>query len=180
MVRFEIFAPPMDVRLRTPPSIFPMRPPAASLFVLISVLVGNAYPSNLIVPLSNVLQISPMLPLFVEFPACALLSLYVTTFPIVRQAFVTSGAFFTVPSKLPFPDVNVIGIVPSLFVPSLSSKYVSANIGLVSSPSHSTERLLSIVACEEIPRNRVVFVFIAGVCPVIVPLKGDSVLPNPR
>ena len=165
----------MFVRLRIPPSIFPIRPPADPLPVLISVLVGNAYPSNLIVPFSNVLQISPLLSLLVELPACALLSLYVTTFPIVRQSFVASGAFFTVPSKLPFPDVNVIGIVPSL-----SSKYVSANIGLVPSPSHSTESLLFIAACEEIPRNKVVFVIIAGVCPVIVPLKGESALPNPR
>ena len=165
----------MDVRLRTPPSIFPIRPPAAPLPVLISVLVGNAYPSNLIVPLSNVLQISPMLSLLVELPACALLSLYVTTFPIVRQAFVPSDACLTVPSKLPFPNVNVIGIV-LLF----SSTYISANIGLVPSPCHSTERLLFISVFEEIPRNRVVFVFIAGVCPVIVPLKGNSALPNPR
>ena len=177
----------MFVRSRIPPSIFPIRPPAAPLFVLISVFVGNIYPSNLIVPLSNVLQISPMLLLLVELTACALLSLYVTTFPIVRQASVTFGAFFTVPSKLPFPDVNVIGIDPSLFVPSLSSTYISANIGLVPSPCglvsssfHSTEKFFSILAFEEIPRNRVVFVFIAGFCPVIVPVKGTSVLPNPR
>ena len=169
----------MFVRSRIPPAIFPIRPPAAPLFVVISVFVGNTYPSNLIVPLSNVLQISPILLLLFELPACTLLLssfLYdVTTFPIVRQAFVASGAFFTVPSKLPFPDVNVIGIVRSL-----SSKYVSANIGLVPSPSHSTGRLMFILACEEIPRNKVVFVFITGVCPVIVPLKGNSALPNPR
>ena len=114
MVRFEIFAPPMDVRLRIPPSIFPIRPPAAPLSVFIVVSVGNTYPSNLIVPLSNVLQISPMLSLLVGLPACALLSLYVTTFPIVRQSSVTFVAFFTVPSKLPFPDLNAIGIVPLL------------------------------------------------------------------
>ena len=165
----------MDVRLRIPPFISPIRPPAAPLPVLISVFVGNIYPSNLIVPLSNVLQISPMLSLLVELPACALLSLYSTTFPIVRQAFVPSDAFFTVPSKLPFPDVNVIGIVPSF-----SSTYVSANIGLVAFPFHSTEKSLSIAAFEEIPRNKVVFVFIAGFCPVIVPVKGRSALPNPR